>query len=670
MPGSFYGVNISAIAYTQELKVAFKASRFIDQMAKVIKEDATYQNSEGTQRDPTYIIRDKDGKVRRFWQTKEDQERIEKFKKYEKILCEGLDFLKPAWYSARMYVDDAMQSFYQAYNFLTLISEAFTDLTCGGGVHIETGIEEMDSLLNEDLKMGQRLYEWLFEASVFGYVGIQLMCDWEAGVLEMQRILPEYLYVYMGKHKDNVPVCISKKIPIAKEEISDWEKITKAETSDGIELNQKDVSGFVYEERHFRGMFERFLWAVKGEEIITRIPLRYYMPDVSDVQLTGLQGFAITILPNQIRMGRYISDWDNILGINLAFNDRASRTGESLNMFNEPTLLIGENQATYDPATGKTFYRKPRMGVMVVRPHDKFKPEYIQPSLDNNSNQDNLKFLMNMLSTHAQASALLIDPDAASAVESGVAYKLKMSPTLKKVNRSRPYKEMAVAELVFNVLSAVNFYYEKNLVRKKLQDGISSADAEYAKRCNESMTRLDSGAIQISLDSFDEVFANIEVMRNNPRGIFVQDPTTAQTPEELQYLADEGLLNYIDVKEREMQELKRFREIKIDMQPALPQDIAQAIDRLGQQQSMSLKRLLMEVDGMTEEQADEEIERIVNEEHARSAPAQLNGSGVAFPDLKPMVTENTQDDSLSAATVPQAGATAGDIFNDTEQDTL
>lgn len=670
MPGSFYGVNISAIAYAQELKVAFKASRFIDQMAKVIKEDATYQNSDGTQRDPTYIIKDKDGKVRRFWQTKEDHERIERMKKYERILCEGLDFLKPAWYSARMFVDDSMQSFYQAYNFLTLISEAFTDLTCGGGVHIETGIEEMDSLLNEDLKMGQRLYEWIFEASVFGYVGIQLMCDWEAGILEMQRILPEYLYVYMGKHKDNVPVCISKKIPVAKEDIPDWEKITKDETSDKIELNQKNISGFVYEERHFRGMFERFLWAVQGDEIITRIPLRYYMPDMGDVQLTGLQSFAITILPNQIRMGKYVSDWDNILGINLAFNDRASRTGESLNTFNEPTLLVGENQATYDPATGKVFYRKPRMGVMVVRPHDKFKPEYIQPSLDNNSNQDNLKFLMNMLSTHAQASALLIDPDAASAVESGVAYKLKMSPTLKKVNRSRPYKEMAVADLVFNVLSAVNFYYEKNLVRKKLQDGLAAADAEYAKKCNESMTRLDSGAIQISLDSFDEVFANIEVMRNNPRGIFVQDPTTAQTPEELQYLADEGLLNYIDVKEREMQELKRFREIKIDMQPALPQDIAQAIDRLGQQQSMSLKRVLMEIDSMTEDQADEEIKRIMDEEQARSAPTQLGGSGVAFPDLKQQVTENTQDDSLAAGTIPKVGAEAGDIFNDTEQDGL
>lgn len=665
MPGAFYGVNISAIAYTQELKVAFRASRFIDQMAKVIKEDATYQSSNGTQRDPTYVVKDKDGNVRRYWKTKEDHDRIEKMKKYEQILVEGLDFLKPAWYSARMFVDDAMQSYYQAYNFLTLISEAFTDLTCGGGVTIKTGIEEMDSLLNEDLKMGQRLYEWIFEASVFGYVGIQLMCDWEAGILEVQRILPEYLYVYMGKHKDNVPVCISKKIPVALEDVPDWQKITKEETSDGVALNQKNVTGFVYEERHFRGMFERFLWAVKENEIITKIPLRYYMPEVADVQLTGLQSFAITILPNQIRMGRYISDWDNIIGINLAFNDRASRTGESLNTFNEPTLLVGENQATYDPATGKVFYRKPRMGVMIVRPHDKFTPQYIQPSLDNTANEDNLKFLMNMLSTHAQASALLIDPDAAQGVESGVAYKLKMSPTLKKVNRSRPYKEMAVADLVFNILSAVNFYYEKNLVRKKLQDGLQAADAAYRKKCNESITRLDGGAIQISLDSFDEVFSDIEVMRNNPRGVFIQDPSTAQNPEELQYLADEGLLNYIDVKEREVQELMRFREVQIDMQPSLPQDIAQALDRLGQTQSMSLKRVLMEIDGMTDEQADEEIQAIMDEEHSRTSQAQLGGSGIAFPDLNTNVNKDTSDDGLGSGTT-----TPSDIFDDTEQDTL
>lgn len=627
------GINPSGIAFAQELRVAFQYSRFIDELSKSIASNGTYQSSNNSFRDPTYIVKDKEGNIKRYWRSPSDAARQKKLEKYMRILLEGIDFLKPQWYQQRQYADTAHQTVYQGYNFLTLISEAFADLTCGGGVEIKTGIESIDKLLTEQLRFEDKIYEWIFEASVFEFVGVQVVTHAESGVLEIQRVLPHFLYPVFPKNKENEPVCISKKIWMPKEDISQWEAIPKEATSDKIDLNGVKFDGFVFEERHFKGVVENYLWAVYGDQIVTRVDIEYYDPDLESVSLTGLPDFAIKIIPNKVLVGKYISDWDNIIDINLNFNDRASRAGDLLNQYAEPQLLINDSQATYDPSTGKVHYRRPRGGVIMMRPQDKHTPSFMQPGVETGGTENNLKFLLNMLSTHSQAAAVLLNPDDQQNIESGVAYKLKLTPTLKKIARRKTQQEIAIKALILNILAAINFYHDKELITRELEKrSIQSEDMQMRQKCEDALAKINQGSVLISLEAFDDYFSKLDIFNDNPFGIFRSDPADATSPEQLSYLADEDLLTQIENKRTEVMEYLRLNDIQVEMTPSMPQDIAQALERLGGQKSMSLKRYLMEFDGFTEEQAEEEVQRIMDEEREimSQANAPLSDSSVAL----------------------------------------
>lgn len=627
------GINPTGIAFAQELRIAFQYSRFVDELSKSIASDGTYQSSHDTFRDPTYIVKDKEGNIKRYWRSPADRARQFKLEKYMRILLDGLDFLKPQWYQSREYLDTSHQYVYQSYNFLTLISEAFADLTCGGGVEIKTGIESIDKLLTEQLRFEDKIYEWIFEASVFEFVGVQVITHADSGTLEIQRILPHFLYPVFPKNKENEPVCISKKIWMQKDDIADWQKIPKDDTSDKVSLNDVKFDGFVFEERHFKGLVENYLWAVHGDQIVTRVALKYYDPELESVSLTGLPDFAIKLIPNKVRVGKFVSDWDNIIDINLNFNDRASRAGDLLNQYAEPQLVINDSQATYDPATGKVHYRRPRGGVIMMRPQDRLQPNFLQPGVDTAGTESNLKFLLNMLSTHSQAAAVLLNPEEQGNIESGVAYKLKLTPTLKKVARRKTQQEIAVKGLIFNILAAINFYHDKELIVRQLKEGATkSKDMAQRQQCEDALQKINQGTVLVSLDAFDDYFSKLDVFNDNPYGIFRQDPATAQDATQLDYLADEDLLSAIEKKRTEVMEYLRFNDITVEMTPSMPQDVAQALERLGQQKSMSLKRYLMEFDGFTEEQAEEEIQRIMDEDREMMAQANapLGGAAVSL----------------------------------------
>lgn len=636
------GINPTGIAFAHELRVAFQYSRFIDELSKSIASDGTYQSSHNTFRDPTYVVKDKEGNIKRYWRSPDDVRRHRKLEKYMRILIEGLDFLKPEWYKSRSYMDTEHQYNYQAYNFLTMISEAFADLTCGGGVDIKTGIESVDTLLTEQLRFEDRIYSWLFEASVFSYVGVQVVTHEDSGVLEIQRVLPHFLYPIFPKNKENEPVCVSKKIWMAKDDISGWEDIPKDDINDHVDLKALDFDGFVFEERHFKGVVENYLWAVKGDMIATGVDLKYYDADMRRVALTGLPDFAIKLIPNKVVVGQFVSDWDNIIDINLNFNDRASRAGDLLNQYAEPQLLINDSQATYDPATGKVHYRRPRGGAIMMRPQDRHMPSFMQPGVDTAGTENNLKFLLDMLSTHSQAAAVLLNPESQQNIESGVAYKLKLTPTLKKIARRKTQQEIAVKGLILNIIAAINFYHDKDLITREIDDrkkwATKAQDFTVQQQCQNALQKIDKGTVLISLENFDEVFSQLDVLNQNPFGIFLSDPAMAKSVGDLEYLATEDLLSAIERKRTEMMEFLRLNDVQVEMTPSMPQDIAMALERLGGQKSMSHKRFLMEFDGFTEEQAEEEVQRIMDEDREIMAQSgdMLQDSSVAIDPLGAM----------------------------------
>jgi hypothetical protein len=308
----------------------------------------------------------------------------------------------------------------------------------------------------------------------------------------------------------------------------------------------------------------------------------------------------------------------------------------------------------------------------MVRPQDNFEPKYLQPGVETSGSENNLAFLLKMLSMHSQVSPALLDPEKMDKIESGVSYKLKLTPTLAKVNRRKTGQQDSVKRLVFSIISVINFYHDKNLVRASLEKGASERVKEElsvrAKQCQGALNRLGEAGARISLDSFDELFSKLDVLHQQPRGLFLQDPTLAQTPEELNWLADQSLLDFIASKESEMHEILKLKEIHVEFTPALPQDEAQAITRLGDGASMSKKRFLMEFEDMTEEQAEEELARIRDEEATSLSGAMDMGFGTPIDGdqaASPMdqvaqqiptavVSRNLQSDQITAGTMPGA----------------
>jgi hypothetical protein len=669
MPTYAGNLSPSAVTYAQELRVAFQLSSSLNQISDAIGQDAVYRMSDGTRRDPTYTVKEK-GKIRKFWQSPKDQARIRQYLRFDKMLEDGSDFLKAEWYRGREWADYEHQAKHQAFNLCPLISAALTDLTVGGGCTITTGIPEIDTLLNEDLEISAAIYQWLFEASVYGFVGVQVVVNEENHELEINRILPHSLYVQKSTNRDKEPVCISKKLWMPLDEIPDWENISANDMLWGEGITGNNADGFVFEERHYRGLVEHYLWVVKRDEITGRLPLKYYIPELPDAQLTGLQDFAITIIPNETRLGGFHSDWADTAEINRNFNDRASRINELLNKYEAPNLMVSENQATLDPVTGKVYYRTPRQGVILVRPQDNFTPAYLQPQVQTQGSENNLAFQLKMLSMHSQVSPALLDPGELGEVQSGVAYKLRLTPTLAKVNRRRVAQKDAVKRLVFNFMSVINFHHRKSLVQEYLDTTSQELDehgqptprskkaAAAGYRLQEATNRLGESGHRVSLSAFQSVFDSIELLHSQPHGVFLKDPRYAQGPEDLQYLANQDLLDYISQKEEEMYTVRLMKEIRVEFVPALPQDEAQALQRLGQKASMSLRRYLTDFDDLSEEQVEEEIQAIQAEEAATFTG--FGGLGVGLGEDPGQIPDalNTQ------STAFHAGATEAVVNTD------
>lgn len=665
MPMLSPNLSASAVTFAQELRVAFQMSSSLSGLSGSIGSNGVFQSSDGTAKDPLYVVRDGEA-IHKFWRTPKDVKRIARYQRADTLWLDGGSFLKSEWHRDREYTDREHQNQYQSYNIPPLISAALTDLTCGGGCSIKTGIPSMDKLLNEDMKLSTAIYNWLLEASIYGFIGVQVNADTRSGELKLNRILPHHLYLQFASNHDPEPLCISKRIFLQRESIAEWQDIPEEAVIWGEAPTKNGCTGFVYEERHFKGLVENYLWIVNEDEIVGRLPMKYFDPDMPEVILTGLLDFAITIIPNEQRMCEYKGDWDEIININQDFNDRASRVSELLNKYEAPNLMVGENQATLDPVSGKTYYRNPRQGVMLVRPQDKFEPKYLQPGVETSGSENNLDFLLRMISMLTQVSPALIDPTKMEGIESGVAYKMKLTPTLAKINRRKVNQQEAIRMLVFNILGAINTYYEQNLVSSHLahtaEQKVADSLTTKAIKCKDAMDRLGESGARISLDSFDELFANLNVLNNQPRGIFLQDPAMAQTPEELEWLADQQMLDFLASKEMEIQELLKLNEIDVEFTPSLPQDKAQAIERLGGKPSMSMERFLKEFDDMSDSQVQDEIRKIQDEEETLMSEQLASGLGgaVAFGDAERAISEETnlQSDKITAGTMPTSVNTA------------
>lgn len=628
MPNSLY----------QTLRTAISKSNLTDDVISQLDDRGVFVSSEeqaaaGRGKSPLTVVRGPDGKVTKYWRTEEDRRRQQKLAKYEKIFLDGIGAFQSEWYKnqSQKYDDQVV---YHAYNLIHLVSEVNADLIVGGGCTVDTGIEPLDKLLNDRMQLGARVREWRVMASVFGYLGVQVSIDPQRGRLDLMQVLPKDLFVYFVDGSADEWYCIAKKTQIAREEIPETETL---EGYCGAEIRY-----YVIEERHFEGWYENYLWAVGDDDkIVGNVPLEYWDPALKRVVMTGLSDFAITIIANRVTINRFRSDWDDILDINYLVNDRASREGGLLNKYAGPNLLLPDSMAMIDPVDRRAFFESPRDGVWFRRPTDTEKPEYLQPSADTQSSRENFKQLLNLFSVLSGLPSFLLDSAEAGQVQSGVAYKMRMTPAINKANAKRPSMVRAMQRIVFNVLSALDYYGEHNVrdeylsaFQSRLQNLLNEDQLpeEVQSRLAALKSQNERRGLGVSLESFAKYFQGTKVANLAPEGVYLDDPSQQMDPSKYNMLATPEMLARISESDLFAQEVFSLGDVSIDMRPALPQDTQLAIDRLNGKASISLHRVLTEVDNLSEKEAEQEIIRIEQDE-ARGVSESGMGFGMEFSDV-------------------------------------
>jgi len=225
-----------------------------------------------------------------------------------------------------------------------------------------------------------------------------------------------------------------------------------------------------------------------------------------------------------------------------------------------------------------------------------------------------------------------LNAEESASIDTGVAYKMKLTPTLAKVNRRKGKDRHSIQRLIFVILSALDYYSDMRIAESVLKQAqMEGATDKLKEQALLIQKFIESNSVRISMDSFQEVFQNVEILATNPVGLFMEDPAKASTPDELNYLLTINQLQHIENRNVAMQAVIRQKDISVTMLPALPQDVAQYVERLGDKPSISLQTFLTEVDGRSDEEADREIKRIQEEEETFTANTGFGYAGEDFP---------------------------------------
>jgi len=493
------------------------------------------------------------------WREPEDEARFEKYRVYKDLFFGDHEKrIRPEWLAEG-------NSNYKTYNFCRFISKVYADLMMGKGVEVKTGSEMVDDYIADVVGIADYMYNWVLQASVFGFVAIQIVSD--SNGVDILEIEPELIFPKFNSGSGYDYEWIAKKHYVDPGEVIDpegsWE-FDKEGTGDGRD-------GIVFEERHYRGKIEYYLYVTAGNDILEMLPPRWYNRDLPEldgrkcVVETGIKEFLLMIIPNILFMKQFVSDYDDIAPLQKSLNSRGTQIERILNVHADPKLMLPDSMQQKDHYTGQVSARGLRDEVIFVN-HEtaqSFKPEYLTWSAELSAAETEMTRDVNMLCTFAEISPMLISRnESGSFPESAVAYKLKMTPSL---NRAA-VKSRGFVRYTQRIMWVLIQLLDK-------QGNFKTTDI-----------RDDAGVAPVSM--------------------VPGAPATA----------DAGTLTVADDagKSKNASDIIPT-DIEIRMIPALPQDDRFLAERLAGQASVSRHRVLIDVDSMSERQAAEEIKRIDND---------------------------------------------------------
>ena len=403
------------------LRLMINNTRFLDDIIRAVGESELLERS---YKKYLHGQQDKEHRrTRRYWRTQEDAQRMDRYALYRKIRTHSPDVKKHMTYDWLEGTDRDGE--YRDYPIMSKVSFELTMLLLGKGVEIETRIPAFDRVLEQEFEIGKRMFRWMEEASVFGFIGLQSVITED--YIDVVRIQPDYIFPQRKPDCDDQFEYIAKRRMILPEQDEElWEEVMHR--ADANEYEHPPVAT-VFEERHFPGYIEYYLWVISQEdEIVGELPVHYYDPAYdTQVVFTGIEDFAITLIPCWEIGEDFLGDWDYMFRPLRSVNARNTHIGRILNKV-DPKMIVGPENTTRDPRTGRVGMQNFE-DFMVYHGDDTTKPEWLTASVDVAAHQEDLKTQIGMLGQVAHLAPQMIDPYA-QIVDNASAYKMSLTPTM------------------------------------------------------------------------------------------------------------------------------------------------------------------------------------------------------------------------------------------------
>ena len=579
----------------------------------------------------------------------------------------------------------------RAYDFLSMLSSNLSTLVNGRGVEVKTGIERLDEVLrsmkleaklmawtNEASTYERVGIEAVFDAKSQTMDVVRILPDHlyihkRSGNQSEIEFIAKRFFVPMEAVPEWEPVTIDTRTREGLEGViaRDQARAGQSGFRQGVQQNKDGTltvrqDGFVYEERHYRGWVEYSFYASSGNRILCVVPMELYDEEKSrnPVKFTGMGDFAITLYENVGDDGEARSDWDSVFDGVVDYSRRSTLNGRLVDRYSEPREVVPASMIQTDPITGRAQMGMGDGEAIVVRPTDQMKPELLQPNANFDAPSDDLSAIRSHLGLLSSARYVM-DPDILGNVDAGVALKLKMSPALSRVMPRRTAQEEAVKTVVLNIISALEYHTSTptpadsspHLDNLALSfGGVLAGEVEQLLR----KAKVTAGSKKISISNFAGVFRHAYTEQAldrqaegwapeevEARDFFLRSPAMGSPTmdEGGQVELDAMQIGPNTIDRRPMPEMIPGQDIQrqadaisvasalIDMgkimvrfRPGLPQDEAEARQEVAEG-VRSVFSFLTEVKGLTEAEAEEELQRINEDQSTAVAQEDLGGGG-------------------------------------------
>lgn len=503
------------------------------------------------------------------WKTDADTKRFEQYEKYWKLYTNDTDDMFPEWLPTG-------KSLRKRYNICRFQTTTYLNTMMGGGVTIKVNDPYWDSWLTDEVKIQQRIKGWAINASVKGFCGVQIVED-ERGI-DLLQVDPDILWPVFDEGSDDLKF-ISKKYEVSPDELKIPEDVNYVWDED------KDNKGhkLIFEERHYRGVVEYFLYEVENDKVEIMLDPRWYyesLPELDDdgycMLDTGVDDFMLQIVPNIVINGQFLSDYDDIVDLQRDINLRATQIDRVLNVHADPKMTAPSSMLQKDPVTGQGVMRVFRDEVLFYDPEDSDqKPEYLTWQSQLTEAEKALQRDINTFCTISGISPAFLVRDGSAFPDSAVAYRMQLTPTFNVVEPKVESLREAIQRIVTVLIK------RKALVQR--HDNIPSP--HYQAEENKEEHRQD-----------------LSVSGEEPTNLNSQFTSRIRT--------------------------MRPSEVTVYMKRSLPQDDRLMLDRLDAGvPSVSLHRVLKEVDGMADAEIEEELKRIKQDQNQMNGETGVGLSG-------------------------------------------